>query len=125
MSSLNNEAMGDDDVVEVESIGGPGVWNDNIESFLISLIEDEVKKWYRPTTTLTKPAWRFIKEKLKEKTKKDYSEEQLKNKYNQLRQRWKDISKILEETGIGFNAVTNQLSAEDTVWKKLYEVLAC
>lgn len=44
MSSLNNEAMGDDDVVEVESIGGPGVWNDNIESFLISLIEDEVKK---------------------------------------------------------------------------------
>ncbi|KMT08256.1 hypothetical protein BVRB_6g141830 isoform B [Beta vulgaris subsp. vulgaris] len=84
MSSLNNEAMGDDDVVEVESIGGPG-------------------------------------EKLKEKTKKDNSEEQLKNKYNQLRQRWKDFSKILEETGIGFNAVTNQLSAEDTVWKKLYE----
>ncbi|KAL2904215.1 L10-interacting MYB domain-containing protein [Bienertia sinuspersici] len=121
MSIMNNDIKCEDEVVEIESMGGVGVWNENIESYLISLIEEEVKRGNRPTTTLTKQAWRTVKQKLKEKTKKEYSQEQLKNKYNQLRQRWKDFSKLLEETGIGYNPVTYQLSAEDVVWKRLYE----
>lgn len=121
MSITNNES--EDDVVELEPTGGVGVWNDAIESYFIELIEDEVKKGNRPTTTLTKPAWNFVKQKLKERTKKDYNQDQIKNKYNQLRARWKDFSKLLEETGIGYNAVTFQVSALEPVWKKLYEVI--
>ncbi|KNA16172.1 hypothetical protein SOVF_091330, partial [Spinacia oleracea] len=121
MSIPTNEVKCEDDVVEIDAIGGVGVWNENIESYLISLIEEEVKKGNRPTTTLTKSAWKTVKQNLKEKSKKDYSQEQLKNKYNQLRQRWKDFNKLKEETGIGYNAVPYQLKAEDVVWKKLYE----
>ncbi|KAL2926490.1 L10-interacting MYB domain-containing protein [Bienertia sinuspersici] len=118
---MNIEIKSEDEVVEIESTGGVGVWNECIEAYFIGLIEDEVKKGNRPTTTLTKPAWKFIRQKLKEKTKKDYSQDQVKNKYNQLRIKWKEFSKILEETGIGYNAVTYQLSAEEAVWNKLYE----
>ncbi|KAL2939251.1 L10-interacting MYB domain-containing protein, partial [Bienertia sinuspersici] len=64
---------------------GVGVWNECIETYFIGLIEDEVKKGNRPTTTLIKPSWKFIRQKLKEMTKKDYSQDQVKNKYNQLR----------------------------------------
>ncbi|KAL2900379.1 L10-interacting MYB domain-containing protein [Bienertia sinuspersici] len=108
MSNMNIEIKSEDEVVEIESTGGVGVWNECIETYFIGLIEDEVKKGNRPTTTLTKPAWKFIRQKLKEKTKKDYSQDQ-------------EFSKILEETGIGYNAVTYQLSADDAVWTKLYE----
>ncbi|XP_021863590.2 uncharacterized protein [Spinacia oleracea] len=104
MSIPNNEIKCEDDVVEIDGIGGAGV-----------------KRGNRPTTTLTKPAWKTVKQRLKEESKKDYSQEQLKNKYNQLRQGWKDFGKLIGETGIGYNAVTYQLSAEDDVWKKLYE----
>ncbi|KAL2933926.1 L10-interacting MYB domain-containing protein [Bienertia sinuspersici] len=121
MSNLNIEIKSEDEVVEIESTGGIGVWTEAIESYFIGLIEDEVKKGNRPTTTLTKPAWKFIKQKLKEKSGKDYSQDQVKNKCNQLRAKWKEYSKIKEEIGIGYNAVTHQLTAEDVVWKKLYE----
>ncbi|KAL2927674.1 L10-interacting MYB domain-containing protein [Bienertia sinuspersici] len=122
MSNLNIEIKSEDEVVEIESTRGIGVWTEAIESYFIGLIEDEVKKGNIPTTTLTKPAWKFIKQKLKEKSGKDCSQDQVKNKYNQLRAKWKEFSKIIEETGIGYNAVTHQLTAEDVVWKKLYEV---
>ncbi|KAL2930437.1 L10-interacting MYB domain-containing protein [Bienertia sinuspersici] len=121
MSNTNIEIKSEDEVVAIEPNGGVGVWNESIESYLICLIEDEVKKGNRPTTTLTKPAWKFVRQKLKEKTNKDYSQDQLKNKYNQLRAKWKEFSKILEETGIGYNAVTHQLSTKDAIWKKLCE----
>ncbi|KAL2896631.1 L10-interacting MYB domain-containing protein [Bienertia sinuspersici] len=77
MSNMNIEIKSEDEVVEIESTGGVGVWNECIETYFIGLIEDEVKKGNRPTTTLTKPAWKFIRQKLKEKTKKDYSQDQL------------------------------------------------
>ncbi|KAL2936992.1 L10-interacting MYB domain-containing protein, partial [Bienertia sinuspersici] len=121
IQSVNSEIKTEDEVVEIESTRGAGVCDEYIESYLIGLIEDEVKKGNRPTTTLTKPTWKFIRQKLKEKTTKEYSQEQLKNKYNLLRKKWKEFSKLLEETGIGYNVVTYQLTVEDAVWNKLYE----
>ncbi|KAL2895183.1 DNA-directed RNA polymerase subunit beta [Bienertia sinuspersici] len=83
---MNYDIKCEDELVEIGSMGGVEVWNENIDSYHISLIEQE----------------RTVKQKLKEKTKKEYNQEQLKNKYNQLRQRWKEFSVLLEETGIGY-----------------------
>ncbi|KAL2928346.1 hypothetical protein RDABS01_000291 [Bienertia sinuspersici] len=101
MSNTNIEIKSKDEVVAIEPNGGIGVWNESIESCPICLIEDE---------------------KLKEKKNKDYSQDQVKNKYNQLRAKWKELSKILEEIGIRYNSVTHQLSVEDAIWKKLCEL---
>ncbi|KAL2892985.1 L10-interacting MYB domain-containing protein [Bienertia sinuspersici] len=122
MSNTNNEIKSEGEGVAIEPSEGVGIWNESIETYLIGLIEDEVRKGNKPTTTLTKPASKFIRHKLKEKTNKDYSQDQVKNKYNQLRAKWKEFSKILEETGIGYNVVTYQLSAKDAICKKLYEL---
>ncbi|KAL2938004.1 L10-interacting MYB domain-containing protein [Bienertia sinuspersici] len=104
---MNNDIKCEDDVVEIESMRGVGVWNENIESYLISLMEEEVKRGNRPTTTLIKQAWRTVKQKLKEKTKRSI--------------RCKDFSKLLQESRIVYNPVTYQLSVEDAVSKRLYE----
>ncbi|KAL2921820.1 L10-interacting MYB domain-containing protein [Bienertia sinuspersici] len=72
---MNSEIKTEDEVVEIESTRGAGLWEEYIESYLIGLIEDEVKKGNRLTTTLTKPAWKFIRHKIKEKTTKEYSQE--------------------------------------------------
>ncbi|KAL2900283.1 L10-interacting MYB domain-containing protein [Bienertia sinuspersici] len=113
MSNINIEIKSEDEVVEIESTGGVRVWNECIETYFIGLIEDEVKKGIDQQPLLPN--------QLGKKTKKDYSQDQVKNKYNQLRIKWKEFSKILEETGIGYNAVTYQLSADDAVWTKLYK----
>ena len=63
------------------------IWAQNIESHFITLMEEEVKKGNRQTTTLTKSAWKHIREALKAKFGKEYSMEQFKNKFNQLRGR--------------------------------------
>ncbi|KAL2921008.1 ATP-dependent Clp protease ATP-binding subunit ClpX [Bienertia sinuspersici] len=107
---MNIEIKDEDEVVEIESTGGVGVWNECIEAYFIGMIEDEGID-QQP----------LLPNQLGKKTKKDYSQDQVKNKYNQLRIKWKEFSKILEETGIGYNAVTYQLSIEDVVWKKLYK----
>ncbi|KAL2894315.1 Small G protein signaling modulator 1 [Bienertia sinuspersici] len=87
MSNMNIEIKSEDEVVKIKSTGGVGVWNECIETYFIGLIEK----------------------------KKDHSQDQVKNKYNQLRIEWKVCSKILEETRIGYNTMTYQLSVEDVV----------
>ncbi|XP_062093766.1 uncharacterized protein LOC133799785 [Humulus lupulus] len=46
----------------------------------------------------------------------------LRNKYNQLKQKHKDFKSLLKETGMGYNAVTGEVSGTDEVWDKLIRV---
>ncbi|KAL6532314.1 hypothetical protein OROGR_014284 [Orobanche gracilis] len=113
-----NEDVGD----EVVEITGPkkDIWPQNIESCFIGLMDEEVKKGNRQTTTLTRDAWRRIKEELKTQFGKEYTNDQFKNKFNQLRGKWKDFNNILKlESGIGFNASTGIIYATEDEWKKL------
>ncbi|CAN0872049.1 hypothetical protein LINGRAHAP2_LOCUS10019 [Linum grandiflorum] len=79
---------------------------------------EEVNKGNRTTTTFCKTGWKNIKQGLKDKFTKEWDDNQLKNKYNQLRQRHKNCKSILGETGMGFTAATGKLDAPEDVWKK-------
>ena len=111
------EGTDDDEVVEVDG----GIWARQFEELFINLLEEEVKRGNRKTTTLTKQAWNRIREEMR-KNGRDLKPDQLKNKYNSLRQRWKDFSSLLNETGMGYNRETDQLTASEEIWQKLYKV---
>ena len=98
------------------------VWSQKDEEVFINLMEEEVIKGNRSTTTFSKSAWQRILVSLCAKTKKSYTEGQIKNKFNQLRQKQKDFKRLLQETSIGYNAVTGQVTASDDVWDKLIRV---
>ncbi|KAK7251974.1 hypothetical protein RIF29_35615 [Crotalaria pallida] len=115
-----NEGVGDEGV---EITGTKkDIWPATVESYFIGLMEEEVKKGNRQTTTLTKAAWRHIKEELKRSFRKEYTPNQFKNKFNQLRGRYKDFSALLKaETGLGYNSSNGQIIATDDQWKKICE----
>ncbi|CAN0837476.1 hypothetical protein LINGRAHAP2_LOCUS1817 [Linum grandiflorum] len=113
MENLQNN---DGDCVEID---GKNVWPKVVEQYLIGFMVEEVKKENRTTTTFCKTGWKNIKQRLKDKFTKEWDDNQLKNKYNQLRKRHKNCKSILGETGMGFTAATGKLDAPEDVWDRL------
>ncbi|KAF4390872.1 hypothetical protein F8388_005685 [Cannabis sativa] len=98
------------------------VWPEKHEEIFIELMEEEVLKGNRNTKTFTKQSWKRIKEELYAQAKRSYTDTQLRNKYNLLRQKYKDFKFLMKETGVGFSVVTGQLTAPDEVWDRLIRV---
>ncbi|ONK66125.1 uncharacterized protein A4U43_C06F4400 [Asparagus officinalis] len=61
-----------------------------------------------------------MEHELKKKTGREYTHDQIKNKFNQLRQSWKILKSLLTDTAVGYTASTGQISATEDVWTKLY-----
>ncbi|PON92353.1 Myb/SANT-like domain containing protein, partial [Trema orientale] len=112
----------DNDVHKIDNNDEASIWTQRHKEIFIDLMEEEVIKGNRSTTTFSKPSWKYIREELCAQTKKGYSDLQLRNKFNQLKQKQKEFKMLLGETGIGYNAVTGQVSTTDEVWDKLMQV---
>ncbi|XP_062089184.1 L10-interacting MYB domain-containing protein-like [Humulus lupulus] len=112
----------DNEVLIIENNDEASIWTQKHEEIFIELMEEEVLKGNKNTTTFTKQSWKYIKEELCARAKRKYSDMQLRNKYNQLKQKHKDFKSLLKETGMGYNAVTGEVSATDEVWDKLTRV---
>ncbi|XP_062075404.1 uncharacterized protein LOC133779460 [Humulus lupulus] len=112
----------DNEVLIIENNDEASVWTQKHEEIFIELMEEEVLKENKNTTTFTKQSWKYIKEELCGRAKRNYNDMQLRNKYNQLKQKHKDFKSLLKETGMGYNAMTGEVSATDEVWDKLIRV---
>ena len=53
-----------EDVHQIDVSRFDGPWSFKNETIFINLMEDEVAKGNRPTTTFTKTSWTYIKEQL-------------------------------------------------------------
>ncbi|XP_062103254.1 L10-interacting MYB domain-containing protein-like [Humulus lupulus] len=113
MASVGNE------VLLIENNDEAFVWTQRNEEILIELREEEVLKGNKNNTTFTKQSWKHITEELCARAKRNYSDMQVRNKYNQLKKKHKDFKSLLKETGMGYNAATGEVSATDEVWDKL------
>ncbi|XP_062085697.1 L10-interacting MYB domain-containing protein-like [Humulus lupulus] len=112
----------DNEVLIIENNDEASVWTQRHEEIFIELMEEEVLKGNKKTTTFTKQSWKYIKEELCARARRNYSDMQLRNKYNQLKQKHKEFKSLLKENGMGYNAVTGEVSATDEVWDKLIRV---
>ncbi|KAL5135098.1 hypothetical protein HKD37_03G008088 [Glycine soja] len=92
-----NEVVGDD-VVEIPHTK-KDTWPQNVESHFITLMEEEVKKGIRQTTTLTRSAWQHIKKEMKKNL----------------------ASNTQSSTRLWYNSTTTQIIATEDEWKKLCE----
>ncbi|KAF8390850.1 hypothetical protein HHK36_023149 [Tetracentron sinense] len=117
----NTYENNDNEVLEV-GIDDVFVWSTRNEDKFIILMEEEVIKANRSTTTFAKATWRRIRETLNAQTNKIYNDVQLRNKFNQLKQRQGHFKILLEESGIGYNAVTGQVTATEEEWDHLSRV---
>lgn len=62
-----------DDNIDGINVRGDKVWSKENEEKLITLLEEEIMEGNRPTTTLTKEAWKIVRTKLNESVEKKYA----------------------------------------------------
>ncbi|KAF4348395.1 hypothetical protein F8388_000660 [Cannabis sativa] len=110
---LTVESVLEDSEVVIIDNSEASVWPEKYEKNFIELMEEEVVKRNRNTTTFTKQSCKRIKEELCAQAKRSYTDKQLRNKYNLLRQKHKDFKSLLKETSIGFSVVAGQVTAPD------------
>ncbi|KAG6504519.1 uncharacterized protein LOC121985337 [Zingiber officinale] len=125
MADMGSDLQGgEDNDIDVVEEGGfnVSVWPDEIEERFIMIMEAEVAKGNRTSTTFSKPAWRTIEETLNAQTKRHYTHTQLRNKFNQLRARQREFSNLIKESGLSWNSMTGSVSASDEVWERLCKV---
>ncbi|CAN1176169.1 hypothetical protein LINPERHAP2_LOCUS32388, partial [Linum perenne] len=111
--SMDSGSQQPDDCVV---IGGNEVWPEAVESFLLDTMIEAKNNGYRVKTTFSKTGWLKIKNALKDKFNKDYKESQLFNKYGQFRITYNRFKALLSHTGMGYNASTGLVTADEEVW---------
>ncbi|XP_074308252.1 uncharacterized protein LOC141643118 [Silene latifolia] len=110
--------VGNDEVPEIDT--AENLWTEKLESYFVYLMVEEISKGAMQATTFANAAWRSMAEALRKTTGKEYSYNQLKNKYHNLRVRWSDFNSLLMEKEVQFNLVTGEVIASDDVWRRLY-----
>ncbi|KAA8550353.1 hypothetical protein F0562_002037 [Nyssa sinensis] len=97
----------------------PATWTALEEKFFIQLMVKEVYKGNRSSTTFSRKGWKHIEQEFCEKTNKRYNNSQFRNKFNQLRTRYHDFSKLLKEPGFSWDPVLSTAAATDAVWESV------
>ncbi|XP_057956182.1 L10-interacting MYB domain-containing protein-like [Malania oleifera] len=95
----------------------PATWTALEEKIFIQLMVKEVHKGNRSTTTFSRKGWKHIEQEFVEKTRKRYNNSQFRNKFNQLRTRFHDFSKLLKEPGVSYDSLLNTICASENVWE--------
>ncbi|GKV32041.1 hypothetical protein SLEP1_g40675 [Rubroshorea leprosula] len=82
---------------------------------------EEVKEGNRIAGNFSRLGWRNIVQGLKEKIGRDYTDPQLKKKYQSLRKRHRKLTLtvLIQEIGIDYNSCTGDVNASEDVWETL------
>uniref|UniRef100_A0A9I9E8K2 Myb/SANT-like domain-containing protein n=1 Tax=Cucumis melo TaxID=3656 RepID=A0A9I9E8K2_CUCME len=123
MSQKSTKQLCANDVVEIDGLKGEGPWSNKSEALFVDLMDEEVAKGNRLTTTFTKTSWNYMRSQLNASTRFNYSHDQLKNKFNKLRQIYKDFKKILSDMiGNGCDPLLGTINLEEEQWNELFKV---
>ncbi|XP_068319734.1 uncharacterized protein [Pyrus communis] len=115
-------------MVKKESNGASGsqpsaVWNAHNTSLFCDLCVKEVEVGNRPGTHFKKEGWENVSINLNKETGAEYSKQQLKNKWDALKEQWKLWKELKgKETGIGWNPKLNIVDASDEWWHNKIQV---
>ncbi|RVW41271.1 L10-interacting MYB domain-containing protein [Vitis vinifera] len=106
----------------VEFEPDPATWTALEEKIFIQLMVKEVQRGNRSATTFSRKGWKSIEQEFREKTNKRYNNSQFRNKFNQLRTRYHDFSRLLRESGFSWDPVLNTIIANEAVWDSYIKV---
>ncbi|XP_010279316.1 PREDICTED: L10-interacting MYB domain-containing protein-like isoform X2 [Nelumbo nucifera] len=99
------------------ALTSPANWTVELENMYIDIMVEHVKRGDRNTTTFSKPAWKQIRQKFYFRTGNKYDLKQFKNKFNQLRTRYRVFKKLLTlPPGFHWDPVLRTPTAPDDVW---------
>jgi hypothetical protein len=97
-------------------------WNDTNLSIICSLFAKQVKKGNRPNTHLNSVGYEEVSESFYQMTGIHATKLQLKNKWDKLKPDLVAWQKLLKQTGLGRNALGEEVVMDDEWWKKTKKV---
>ena len=107
----------------IESV--KAIWDSQTTSTFIQLCVEQVRAGNRPHTHFNRIGWERILRGFKDKTGKNYSRLQLKNKWDNLKKEWQLWDSIRRgETGLGWDYAKGTISAPDSWWELKIQVFS-
>ncbi|XP_059669795.1 L10-interacting MYB domain-containing protein-like [Cornus florida] len=83
------------------------------------LMEEEKTKGNRKTTTFYPKGWKAIEEGMKRLIGREYTRQQLRNKFYQLRDRYKSYEIFLFNIGSSWDSKSGQVTLTEAQWEKM------
>ncbi|XP_059670983.1 uncharacterized protein LOC132316526 [Cornus florida] len=111
------QLLDEDNVAEDQS--SQILWSEKNEEILITLMEEERKNGNQKGTTFSIEGWKNLEEGMLRLTKEKYTNLQLRNKFNRLRDRYKTYKKFLSNPGSSWDPVTGQVTLTDAQWEEM------
>ncbi|XP_058740553.1 uncharacterized protein LOC131612821 isoform X2 [Vicia villosa] len=98
------------------------LWPDFVTKAFIDIMVDEVTKGNMPNGVFHNRTWTSMTTRLSCTTNRSFKAGQLKAKMHRLRSMYREFYSLLQNTGFGWNAETNTVTASEEVWRNYLKV---
>ncbi|XP_075650017.1 uncharacterized protein LOC142620318 [Castanea sativa] len=98
------------------------LWPSAVEKHFIDVLLEEDAKWNMPQGQFKTGTWTVIMDEFNKRTNKNYKKTQLTQKYQRMKGRHRTFSQLIERTGMGWDPISNTVTASEEVWATAFAV---
>ncbi|XP_050240424.1 L10-interacting MYB domain-containing protein-like [Quercus robur] len=91
-------------------------WPEAVERHFIDILLEEDAKGNMPQGQFKSGTWTAVVNEFNKRASKSYTKAQLTQKYQRLKQRHSTFSQLIARTGMGWDPISNTVTASDDAW---------
>ncbi|CAL5415208.1 unnamed protein product [Camellia sinensis] len=97
------------------------MWGSEIVKIFLEILVDEIKKegpsMSKKDRSFFPRQWQTIDDEMTKKVGKNYGQKKLKGKFTRLKANYKEFVALKNHTGLGWDPITQTVTAPDDVWE--------
>ena len=97
-------------------------WTPSMDRFFIDMLLDQARKGQKTEKTFSKLAWNQMTVSFNKEYGLQIDKEVLKNRHKKLRAVYMDMKTLLDQSGFGWDANRQMVTASDKVWDDYLKV---